>query len=393
MMLSKVFPGLAPLLPNSKCLARPSNLKSLIVLSQRDFSIDQIGKRYEKPFDYKKKQYGLWDQFVDSTMKKLGENTLLITVEGNFGSGKSSFAKKLAKEIDFVYAREPDLDAHLYQLPNGHNAREIINDYVGDNKRFYVDSLEEWHLEPSFKKAITLQHAFYNIRWMQTRTALLHLMSTGQGVVLERSAHSDSVIAQALYENNLLSDQAYRFYLRDLVPNTLSELWKPHVVIYLDRTPEECLQAIKNNGKAFEKESKVYTLDLLKSIEKNYKKIYLPEMRNHLHILNFKSNDIDTERIIEELELLDFNDQNKFNDWRVRKETAINTYRKILANYEMCLETLLAPNSFVEVPEYLWYGEELTKLQQKLAEDPRFDTGSRGFFAGLGQPIQNREWL
>lgn len=202
-MLSKVLPGLA----NPNKLASPSNLKSLVVLVKRDFSIDQIGKRYEKPFDYKKKQYGLWDQFVDSTMKKLGENTLLITVEGNFGSGKSSFAKKLAKEIDFVYAREPDLDTHLYQLPNGNNAREIMNEYVGDNKRFHLDSLEEWHLEPSYKKTITLQHAFYNIRWMQTRTALLHLMSTGQGVVLERSAHSDSVIAQSLYENNLLSDQ------------------------------------------------------------------------------------------------------------------------------------------------------------------------------------------
>lgn len=209
-MLSKVFPGLL-VFSNSSKITKPSNLKSLVVLANRSFSIDQIGKRYEKPFDYKKKQYGIWDQFVDSTMEKLGENTLLITVEGNFGSGKSNFAQKLAKEIDFVYAREPDLDAHLYQLPNGNNARDIINEYVGDNKRFHIDSLEEWHLDPSFKKTIALQHSFYNIRWMQTRTALLHLMSTGQGVVLERSAHSDSVIAQALYENNLLSDQGNFF--------------------------------------------------------------------------------------------------------------------------------------------------------------------------------------
>ena len=149
-------------------------------LIQRNFSIENIGKRYEKPFDYKNKKYGFFGQVFDSTLKKLGENSLIITVEGNFGSGKSEFAKKLAKEIDFVYAREPDFDFHLFQLPNGQNKRNIINEYVQESKRFHIDSLEEWHLDPTFKRTIGLQHNFYNIRWMQTRTALLHLLSTGK---------------------------------------------------------------------------------------------------------------------------------------------------------------------------------------------------------------------
>jgi hypothetical protein len=155
---------------------------SKIVLNamiQRNFSIENIGKRYEKPFDYKNKSYGFIGQIFDSTLKKLGENSLIITVEGNFGSGKSEFAKKLAKEIDFIYAREPDLDYHLFQQPNGENKRDIINEHVQNNQRFHIDSLEEWHLNPTFKRTIGLQHNFYNIRWMQTRTALLHLLSTG----------------------------------------------------------------------------------------------------------------------------------------------------------------------------------------------------------------------
>lgn len=148
-------------------------------INKRDFSIDEIGKRYEKPWDYKKKDYGLWGQMTDSTLRRLGENSLIITVEGNFGAGKSEFAKKLAQKIDFVYAREPDLDHHLFSMPNGENIRKIVNEHIGDNERFRLDSLEEWHLKPSFKKTIQLQHAFYQIRWMQTRTALLHLLSTG----------------------------------------------------------------------------------------------------------------------------------------------------------------------------------------------------------------------
>jgi hypothetical protein len=43
--------------------------------------------------------------------------------------------------------------------------------------------------------------------------------------------------------------KAFRFYIRDLVPNTIAELWRPHVVIYLDKSPEECLKSIKENGK------------------------------------------------------------------------------------------------------------------------------------------------
>ena len=155
----------------------------LVCLKQqqtRNFSQELIGKRYEKPWDYKKHQYGLLGQFYDSTMRRLGDNSLIITVEGNFGSGKSEFAQELAKKIDFVYARQPDFEEHLYKLPNGQSARSIINEIVEGNERFHLDSIEDWHLNPTFKKTINVQNNFYTIRWMQMRTALLHLMSTGK---------------------------------------------------------------------------------------------------------------------------------------------------------------------------------------------------------------------
>ena len=177
MMLNKLSRSIGSnILGNKKDL---SSLKALVILSKRNFSIDEIGKRYENPYDYKNKQYGILGQIFDSTLKKLGENSLIITVEGNFGSGKTEFAHKLANQIDFVNARQPDLDTHFFQLPNGENLKEIVNGYVGDSKLYCIDSLEDWHREPTFKKSITIQHQLYNIKWMQTRTALLHLFSTG----------------------------------------------------------------------------------------------------------------------------------------------------------------------------------------------------------------------
>jgi hypothetical protein len=32
------------------------------------------------------------------------------------------------------------------------------------------------------------------------------------------------------------------------------------------------------------------------------------------------------------------------------------------------MSMLLAPSSYVDVPEYLWYGEELARLNEKLEE-------------------------
>lgn len=387
MMLSKVSRGLVT--------TTNSPLKTLILVNtvnKRDFSRDQIGHTYAKPFDYKNKKYGFMGQMFDSTLNKLTDNSLIITVDGNFGAGKSAFAQKLAKEIGFVYAREPDLECHLYEQPNGYNTRELVNEIVGDNQKYRMDSLEEWHADPCFKKTISLQHKFYNIRWMQMRTALLHLFSTGQGVVLERSVLSDAVIGQSLYDANLMSDEAFRFYLRDLVANTLSELWRPHVMIYLDKKPEDCLKTIQDKGKPFEKESKVYNLEFLKSMDKNYKRNFLPEQRTEMHVLTYNAADADTETAIDDLEVLDFEDSSKFNDWRIRRETTINTYRKILSDYSGCVDILSGPTKFVDVPEYLLYGEDLSKLTEKLSADPRYYETNSSIMSPQ-RNVSTREWL
>jgi len=387
-MLSKVSRSLA---------SRNAPIKNLVLLqvTTRDFSIENIGKWHEKPWDYKKRRYGMIGQICDSTLKRLGDNSLIITVDGNFGSGKSEFAKKLAKEIDFVYAREPDLDSHMYMQPNGYSLKDMINETVGDNQRYRIDSLEDWHKNPSFKTTISLQHHYYNIRWMQMRTALLHLMSTGQGVVLERSVFSDSVIAQSLYDNNFLSDEAFRFYMRDVIPNTINELWRPHVTVYLEKRPEDCYKSIQDNGKPFEKESKVYTMEFLQSMDKNYKKKFLPAMRNELHVLTYNAADADTEKTVEDLETLDFEDQTKFNDWRIRKETTINTYRAVLSDHQDCMDILQAPSKYIDVPEYLLYGDDLQKLLDNVVNDERLSPyrSTSPFGLDYEDRATHRNWL
>ena len=48
-----------------------------------------------------------------------------------------------------------------------------------------------------------------------------------------------------------------------------------------------------------------------------------------MHVLNLGSNEVNTDKVIEDLEMLDFDDETKFQDWRVKRETTINLYRKM----------------------------------------------------------------
>lgn len=68
---------------------------------------------------------------------------------------------------------------------------------------------------------------------MQYVDAMAHVLSTGQGVVLDRSCFSDFVFVEAMEKSGFLSKGARSVYY-DVRKNTITELIKPHLVIYLD---------------------------------------------------------------------------------------------------------------------------------------------------------------
>lgn len=59
------------------------------------------------------------------------------------------------------------------------------------------------------------------------------MLSTGEGVVLERSVYSDIVFLETLYRQKLITKVSYKG-LHDVRNNSLHELLQPHLVIYLD---------------------------------------------------------------------------------------------------------------------------------------------------------------
>lgn len=79
----------------------------------------------------------------------------------------------------------------------------------------------------------------------------------------------------------------------------------------------------------FEKGSRVYNLKFLNDMEKNYK-TFLSEMRKDIHVLNYDFADLNVDAVMEDLELLDYDVENKYRQWRVGRPIGLNEYRSTL---------------------------------------------------------------
>lgn len=193
-----------------------------------------------KPFPYKEKMYGVIQSLFDKTRFRLNENSKLLIVEGPIAAGKSKLAKELADELEMHHMPEPTMDL-VYINPYGYDMRQLDPQLPEQCKSFDV---AKFCLNPSHPSAATFQIQMYMLRYEQYIDAIAHILSTGQGVVLERSAFSDFIFFEAMYKHGYVSKGARSVY-NEIIQNTITELLKPHLVIYLD-VPVKTIQVIKS---------------------------------------------------------------------------------------------------------------------------------------------------
>lgn len=183
-----------------------------------------------KPFDYVNKDYTWLRSLFDRTTHRFDENTKVIVVEGPVAAGKSEFAAALADDLGMKHYCEATMNIH-YIRPNGCDLRMFDDEIPEDTRTF--DHVN-FNLTPKHRLAGNFQIMMYNARYSQYIDALTHLLNTGQGVVLERSPYSDFVFLEAMYSQKFIS-KAVRSVYYELRANTIEELMRPHLVIYLDK--------------------------------------------------------------------------------------------------------------------------------------------------------------
>ncbi|CAF1114655.1 unnamed protein product [Rotaria sordida] len=337
----------------------------LIPQNHRTFSMQY--KDTEKPahpFDYVNKNYNFFRHYYlggHYTLANIHDNTLFFHVESNFGVRRSDFVKRLANHIGFLPISKPDVDRmHFVDETGTINTRQFHNDYC--LPRDYMPSPEEWHLNPNHHASVRLLRPLLQTMTYQLRMGLSHMFSTGQGIVMDRSYWSYYPILNILRDFGLISQDVsidYNFKM-------------PRLIIFIDKDPQAIWEDLQKNGKDYQKQSKVYSLELLQTMDRMYKEEWLPRMSTYCHILQYNENEIKTlDDIVFDIEQLNFDDTNKFPDWRITVDVELERFRALLQD-EHFWTRMFNSNRLLHLSEW-WTEPNAQKSQQGLMKyDPRY---------------------
>lgn len=351
---------------NQQPSATKTQLLSKQVLPAVTQSCNITGKTFRgkplqrpKPWPYQEKPYTLLSSIFDKTTWRFDENSKIVCVDGPVAAGKSDFAKALADELEMKYMPQPTMD-RVYTNAYGYDLRQLDKDLPPACRSFEE---KHYHADPNAKLVASYQIKMLNLRYSDYVDALAHLMSTGQGVVLERSVYSDMVFMETMYRHGHISKGA-RSYYNQLIYHVMPELMKPHLVIYLDVPVAEVKNRIKKRNVDYEVNSKALTDDYLKTMESVYKQQYLKDISNHAELLVYDwSNYGEVEVVVEDIERIDFerfkHGDSKLDDWRMWHEEDWNAKRMIYSTHKPFLMNYFnVPR--IDVPEILWTADETT---------------------------------
>ncbi|XP_056145697.1 NADH dehydrogenase [ubiquinone] 1 alpha subcomplex subunit 10, mitochondrial [Lampris incognitus] len=242
-------------------------------------------------------RYGWWSYWLgERTTPRFTEHSKIISVDGNLASGKGALAEKLADRLGMLYMSEPD----TFYLDKMTGEKEPLP--VAFNG---MCSLEKFYTEPSAPdgNSYRLQLWMYNMRLMHYANAIEHLLTTGQGVIIERSPFSDMVFLEAMHKQGYIRKECVDHY-NEIKHISICEFLPPHLVIYVDQPAEEVQKKLKQSGKSYLQN---VPLAYLKSVEDSYKKSFLQNISESSELLVYDGTQAqDIEKVADDIEYLKF---------------------------------------------------------------------------------------
>lgn len=242
-------------------------------------------------------RYGWWAYALgERTTPRFSQYSKIISVDGNLACGKGALAQKLADKLGMLYMPEPDT---FYLDKMTQEKVPLPVDYNG------MCSLEKFYTDPKAAdgNSYRVQSWMYLMRLLQYSDAIEHLLTTGQGVILERSPFSDVVFLEAMFKEGYIRKECVQHY-HEIKGISICEFLPPHLAIYIDLPAEEVQKKLKQSGKPLLQN---VPLSYLKGIEDSYKKSFLPEISETSELLAYDATQaLDIEKVAEDIEYLKF---------------------------------------------------------------------------------------
>uniref|UniRef100_A0A8C1JJB9 NADH dehydrogenase [ubiquinone] 1 alpha subcomplex subunit 10, mitochondrial n=1 Tax=Cyprinus carpio TaxID=7962 RepID=A0A8C1JJB9_CYPCA len=320
-------------------------------------------------------RYGWWAYALgERTTTRFKENSKIISIDGNLACGKGELAQKLADKLGktmygslvlflncyfvcmcmCVCVKLKILIQYLMFLSSGmlympepdiHYVDKMTKEKVPLDKAFNGNcSLEKFYLEPkaSDGNSYRLQCWMYLMRLLQYSDAVEHLLSTGQGVILERSPFSDIVFLEAMFKEGFIRKQCMDHY-NEIKGVSICEFLPPHLVVYVDLPAEEVQKNLKASGKSYLQN---IPLSYLKSIETAYKKNFLPKISEEAEVLAYDATQAqDIERVVEDIEYLKF----EKGPWLEQDDVTFHHMRMLVEDKQRVANMTCIPRYLPEV--------------------------------------------
>jgi deoxyadenosine kinase len=171
-----------------------------------------------------------------------------IGISGIIGAGKTTLATALGEHLGLDVHYEPVAD------------NEYLADFYRETKRF------------SFPMQIYL----LNRRFQQHQ----EIIWRDRGGVQDRTIYEDAIFARTLRDMELMEPRDYETYV-NLFRNLSNFMCRPNVIIYLDVTPANSLERIKQRNRGIESG---ITLEYLTRLHDNYEE-FLHEISRLIPVL------------------------------------------------------------------------------------------------------------
>ena len=177
---------------------------------------------------------------------------IVISVDGNIGSGKSTLVKYLKSKYKNLYFLDEPVDEWIRITDD--NDENILHKFYNDKSRY--------------------SYLFQNFAFITRANILLNNINNlknllGKKIIItERSVETDrNIFAKMLYDSNNLTDLEYKIY--NYWYNNLYPDIKVKNIIYLKTDPEIAFQRIKKRNR---KEEEGITLDYINDVHDYHEK-------------------------------------------------------------------------------------------------------------------------
>ncbi len=191
---------------------------------------------------------------MDKISVKL-KHPVLLTFSGNIGAGKTTFADIAEKNI---FARVSGNDA-CFKLEKEDIPKNLVDYYK--QKRIFEEKEKK-----GFKIPRPLIYETQLVFLEGKKEQLLkisELLSQGTCHVQDRSIYEDGeIFASNWYERGAISAKNWGDYMLKY-RSLISQLLKPHLIVYLNTTPETCMKRIRERKRPGEEEIDIKYLEKL----------------------------------------------------------------------------------------------------------------------------------